>query len=204
MPFLWILLALSAQPGLHVRSSSKPKQLHVKQRNASQKIIILLYIYFNLKRHKQQKHLPFQTTASRKKTKKKTTKTTKTSLALPPCASARGVALNARRPDLSTIFSTSLLAPNRFSLKPAKPGQGFIQLDDNALENKNLPSPPLLAIIILQEAIRSCCCLGAAPQTRPDPATAMFKATDFDSLLENDFTALDPAAQPKRVAAISD
>ncbi len=46
--------------------------------------------------------------------------------------------------------------------------------------------------------------MGAAPQTRPDPATATFKATDFDSLLENDFTALDPAAQPKRVAAISD
>jgi hypothetical protein len=168
--------------------------LHLKQRNASQKIIIILYIYFNLKRQKQQKqqkHLPFQRNASRKKTKKKTTKT-KTTLALPPCASARGGALNARRPDLSSIFSTSLLAPNRSSLRPTKPGQGFIQLDNNALENKNLPLPPLLAIIILQEAIRSCCCLGAAPQTRPDPATAMFKATDFDSLLENDFTAWIP------------
>jgi hypothetical protein len=39
---------------------------------------------------------------------------TATTLALPPWASARGVALNARRPDESTSFTISLLlAPNR-------------------------------------------------------------------------------------------
>jgi hypothetical protein len=41
-------------------------------------------------------------------------RTTATTLALPPWASARGVALNARRPDVSTSFTISLLlAPNR-------------------------------------------------------------------------------------------